>query len=89
MKRHHVHINLPIKSFEFDQEARAIYLTVASGKVDRTKRISDSVFVDVDRRGKTLGIELLRVRGFQGLLSPILDTLAKTYPLKSLVQQPA
>lgn len=77
------------KSFEFDQEARAIYLTVADGKVDRTKRISDSVFVDVDRRGRTLGIELLRVQGIQGLLTPILDILAKTYPLKSLVQQPA
>lgn len=89
MKRHHVHINLPIKSFEFDQEARAVYLTVASGKVDHTKRISDSVFVDVDCRGRTLGIELLRVQGVQGLLTPILDALSKTYPLKELVQQPA
>ncbi len=78
--------NIPIHSFEFDPEAEAIYLSVAEGKVDHTKRISDSLLIDVDKKGKPLGIEILRVKDFQGLIAPLIQELTKVYPIKELLQ---
>lgn len=78
--------NVPIQSFEFDPDAEAIYLSVAEGEVDHTKRISDSLLIDVDKKGKPLGIEILRVKGFKGLITPVLKELTRTYPIKELLQ---
>ena len=78
--------NIPIQSFEFDQGAEAVYLSVAEGEVDHTKRVSDSLFIDVDKKGKPLGIEILRVKGFRGLITPVLKELTRTYPIKELLQ---
>ena len=75
--------NVPILNFEFDREAHAVYITVASGEVDRTKRISDSLMVDVDKKGKILGIEILRVK--QVNIAPIIKQLAQDYPLRDLL----
>ena len=87
LKPHHVKLeNVPIQSFEFDPEAEAVYLSVADGEVDHTKRVSDSLLIDVDKRGKPLGIEILRVKGFKGLITPVLKELTKTYPIKELLQ---
>jgi uncharacterized protein YuzE len=78
--------NIPIQSFEFDQDAEAIYLSVAEGAVDHTRRVSDSLFIDVDKKGKPLGIEILRVKGFKGLIAPVLQELTRTYPIEELLQ---
>ena len=75
-----------VPSFEFDLETEAIYLSVAEGEVDHTRRVSDSLFIDVDKKGKPLGIEILRVKGFKGLITPVLQELTKTYPIKELLQ---
>ena len=76
----------PILGFEFDRGSNAIYITVAEGEVDHTRRISDSLLVDVNKDGRTLGIEILRVKDFQGHLIPVIKDLAKTYPLRELLQ---
>ena len=87
LKPHKISLkNIPIRSFEFDPEAEAIYLSVAEGEVDHTKRISDSLLIDVDKKGKPLGIEILRVKGFQGLITPLLQELTRTYPIQDLLQ---
>ena len=78
--------NLPFRSLEFDPNAEAIYLSVAKGEVDHTKRISDSFFIDVDKKGKPLGIEILRVKDFKGLITPALKVLTRTYSIKELLQ---
>lgn len=78
--------NLPCRNLEFDLDTEAIYLSVAEGKVDHTKRISDSLLIDVDKKGKPLGIEILRVKDFKGLITPVLKVLTRTYPIKELLQ---
>jgi len=75
--------NLPVLNFEFDREARAVYITIATGEVYKTKRISDSLFIDVDKNGKTLGIEILRVKSIN--ITPLIKELAETYPIKDLL----
>ena len=49
------------KSISIDNEAGAIYIQVTHNKVKKTLEIDDNVFVDVDYRGKLVGIELIRI----------------------------
>jgi uncharacterized protein YuzE len=43
----------------YDKEADAMYISVKKGKVHKTFEVSDAVIVDVDKNGRTLGIEIL------------------------------
>lgn len=45
----------------YDKEADAMYIRVKKGKVHKTLEVSDGVNVDVDKKGRALGIELLFV----------------------------
>ncbi len=45
----------------YDKEADAMNIRVKSGKVHKTLEISDSILVDVDKKGRALGIEILFV----------------------------
>lgn len=44
---------------KYDPKIDAMYIDLASGKYDRTRKISDTVLVDEDKKGKILGIEIL------------------------------
>ena len=46
-------------SLEFDAEAAALYLKVREGKVASTGPLAENVIVDLDDKGKLLGLELL------------------------------
>ncbi|OGK08998.1 hypothetical protein A2767_02385 [Candidatus Roizmanbacteria bacterium RIFCSPHIGHO2_01_FULL_35_10] len=43
----------------YDSKVDAIYIELAKGKYSRTKKVSDSILVDEDSKGKILGIEIL------------------------------
>lgn len=43
----------------YDVEADAAYIKLQKGNIYKTRKISDKVLVDVDRRGEVLGVELL------------------------------
>ena len=48
----------------YDPEADAMYISlkkIKRGQIDRTKEISNLVFVDVDKKNQPLGIEILNV----------------------------
>lgn len=45
----------------YDKEADAMYIRIKKGKVHRTKEITDTCIVDLDKKGTLLGIELLFV----------------------------
>ena len=49
----------------YDKIADAIYLSVKSGKIQKTIKINDRLLVDVDKKGNTLGIEMLDVSSLQ------------------------
>ncbi|OGM26543.1 hypothetical protein A3D00_03510 [Candidatus Woesebacteria bacterium RIFCSPHIGHO2_02_FULL_38_9] len=44
---------------QYDKKENAVYLELAKGKYNRTRKVTDSVLVDEDERGKILGIEIL------------------------------
>ena len=45
----------------YDKEADAMYIRVKSGKVHKTLEVSDAVNIDVDKKGRALGVEILYI----------------------------
>ncbi|MDO8561856.1 MAG: DUF2283 domain-containing protein [bacterium] len=45
----------------YDKEADAMYISVKKGKVHKTLEVSDAVNIDVDKKGRALGVEILYV----------------------------
>lgn len=43
----------------YDSKVDAVYIELAKGKYEHTKKISTSVLVDQDAKGKILGVEIL------------------------------
>ncbi len=43
----------------YDPKVDAVYIDLAKGKYEISRKISDSIVVDVDKKGKVLGIEIL------------------------------
>jgi len=46
---------------EFDKEADALYIELNSGEFGSNKKIDNNTIIDLDKKGKILGIELLNV----------------------------
>ena len=45
----------------FDKEADALYIEFSEGEFASNKKIDDDTIIDLDKEGKTLGIELINV----------------------------
>ena len=43
----------------YDKKVNAMYIELAKGKYYGTRKISDVILVDEDKKGKVLGIEIL------------------------------
>lgn len=51
---------------EYDHEADAVYVDVTSGTQARTVEVEpESIYVDLDAEGRTLGIEFLSLDAFR------------------------
>ncbi len=50
-----------IKSFSFDARARAMYIWFSNNKVTKTIRKNRSSFFDYDKKGKLVGIEVIKI----------------------------
>lgn len=44
---------------KYDEKVDAMYIELAKGKYEKTRKISDVILVDEDAKGKVLGIEIL------------------------------
>ena len=44
---------------KYDKKIDAAYIELAKGKYEVSRKISDSIVVDEDKKGKVLGIEIL------------------------------
>lgn len=51
-----------ISNIKYDDITKAMYITVRKGKVERTVEIAEDIFVDYDRKGNALGVEMLNVK---------------------------
>jgi uncharacterized protein YuzE len=48
-----------LASLRYDSKANALYLRVAEGSISLTEPLSDSVFIDLGKKGELLGIEFI------------------------------
>jgi len=46
---------------QYDKLADAMYIYLRKGKVSKTIKLNNRVFVDVDKKGNVIGIEMLDV----------------------------
>ncbi len=44
---------------QYDKKEDTVYLELAKGKYSRTRKVSETVLVDEDAKGRILGIEIL------------------------------
>ena len=44
---------------KYDKKVDALYISLARGKYDKSRKVSGSIMVDEDKKGKVLGIEVL------------------------------
>ena len=51
---------------QYDKVADAMYIYLKEGKIHQTIPVSNYVIVDVDKEGKTIGIELLDASTMSG-----------------------
>ena len=58
-RAHHNRYSLPKP---YDEIASALYIKVGKGKVEKTEEISPSSFVDYDKNGGIIGIEMLNTK---------------------------
>lgn len=49
-------------NFNYDPKTDSLYLEFRTGTYDRSKKVSDGVVVDYDKKGKALGIEVLMAK---------------------------
>lgn len=47
---------------KYDKKEDAIYLQLGQGKYCQTRKVTDTVLVDEDSKGKILGIEILNAK---------------------------
>ena len=47
---------------KYDSKVDAIYIELAKGRYNKIKKITDSILVDEDSKGRVLGIEILDVK---------------------------
>lgn len=48
--------------FNYDPKTDSLYLELRTGTYDRSKKVSDEVVVDYDKKGKVLGVEVLTAK---------------------------
>lgn len=44
---------------KYDSKVDAVYIELSNGKYSKTRKISNTILVDEDSKGKVLGIEIL------------------------------
>jgi uncharacterized protein YuzE len=48
-----------LASLKYDKMAKAFYVQLRKGKVTETEPLNDSVFIDLDKEGRLVGIEVV------------------------------
>lgn len=69
---------------DYDPQSDALYIHLRKGEVDDTIETAKYVYVDVDKEGVPLGIELL----FAGRLLPKENLTSVTFNFGSLAEKP-
>ena len=65
---------------KYDPKVDAVYIEFAKGRYEHTRKVSDVVLVDEDKKGKILGVEILDAKKN----IPAFDPTQRNYQIQSL-----
>lgn len=65
----------------YDPKTDSLTLELAKGKYERSRKVSEDVLVDYDRKGKILGVEILAAKKIIPSFSPGKTKLVFQQPL--------
>lgn len=54
----------------YNPKVDAMYIRFKSGRYDRTRKVSDTILVDMAKNGKVLGLEILDAKRQFGTIKP-------------------
>ena len=60
---------------DYDPQVDVMYIELGPSEVDYTRKMTSHFFVDVDKNGTPLGIEILAVKHFLAQKEPVSVTL--------------
>ncbi len=63
-------------SLKYDPSSKALYVKIREGKVAETEPLNDSVFMDLDRAGRLVGIEVILPKELSAEISKKLTAAA-------------
>lgn len=65
---------------KYDKKTDSVYIEMSEGKYEVSRKVSESVLVDEDKKGKVLGIEILDAKkNF-----PEFNSSAKSFKIQTL-----
>ncbi len=65
---------------KYDSKVDAVYIEFAKGIYDRSRKVSESILVDEDEKGKILGVEILDTKHTM----PAFDPHKATFQIQSI-----
>lgn len=65
---------------KYDTKVDAVYIELTKGTYDRSRKISDTIVVDEDAKGRILGVEILDVKRSM----PAFDPRRSTFRLQTV-----
>lgn len=71
-----------VKAVSVDSEARALYISLSHNPVVKTVRKSKVMFVDYDKDGKIVGVEVIRLKSAQIAVRKAFQDIQKIASLK-------
>jgi len=67
-------------SFSLDTVAKAVYIGFSSNSIEKTARKNNSLFIDYDKDGKMVGIEIIRIHKVKAAFKKVQKDIEKTIP---------
>ncbi len=75
-------------NIKYDLVSDAVYMTVGTGKIEKTLKHESGVMMDVDKEGNIVGIEILDASSQGGLVKSLEDNVTVGVPISITKETP-
>lgn len=80
MRKEKLHIKENPISISIDSVARSLYIAFSNNQVEKTIRKNNSFFIDYDKKGNIVGIEIIRLKKVEGIFKEVLKDTENKLP---------
>ncbi len=76
-------------TIQYDKVADAVYMKMTDTKVAKTMEVNDTLLIDMDASGKTVGIEILDASSQEELVKTLENNVRMGFPIQISENTPA